>query len=111
MQKKRRLKKMVRESIIEELSQELQKEWVSDQLDKIAAHVIALGYRRRTNGSWIYDNSYEGRNKDIFVCSVCGHWQSSKKRSDNIFYMNYCPFCGARMDRPDTDRAIEIQKR
>lgn len=102
---------MVREMMVKELVDELKKNWFGEQLDAVGEYVIELGYRRERYGKWIYDESYTGKSKDVFVCSACGHWQSSKKRSDNIFYMNYCPFCGARMEKPEQDKTLTVYRK
>ncbi|MBQ8140605.1 MAG: hypothetical protein IJ038_02800 [Clostridia bacterium] len=55
------------------------------------------GARPALTGRWVLDASYRGKDKAVYRCSLCDHWQSAKKRQDKMFYMNYCPFCGARM--------------
>ncbi len=54
------------------------------------------------HGEWIEDKTYTGKDKKIYVCSHCNHWQSVKnhKQTNQIMYMLYCPFCGAKMDKP-----------
>ena len=54
------------------------------------------------HGEWIEDKTYMGKDKKIYVCSLCNHWQSVKnhRQTNQIMYMFYCPFCGARMDIP-----------
>lgn len=49
----------------------------------------------RKRGKWIMDKTYESKYKSRYICSICGHWQSVNKDSEQIHYMNYCPFCGA----------------
>lgn len=54
------------------------------------------------HGEWILDSTYTGKNKDIYVCSVCTHYQSFRKHHEpsmNPMSMRYCPSCGAKMDR------------
>jgi sarcosine oxidase delta subunit len=56
------------------------------------------------HGEWVFDTNYTGKHKEIWVCSVCNHYQykriGSGKRDnpDKMLYMFYCPFCGAKMD-------------
>lgn len=52
------------------------------------------------HGTWIKDNTYKNNNKAIYRCSVCNHWQAVKKdkHPNQINLMNYCSFCGAKMD-------------
>ena len=64
---------------------------------KAAEIAVDKGYRKYRRGSWLKDESYKGNNKEIYRCSECEHWQSTKKGDNKIFYMNYCPFCGSRM--------------
>ena len=68
---------------------------------RVAEHLAGKEYRRERYGSWFKDASYTGKNKAIYVCTVCEHWQSAKERDQKIFYMRYCPYCGARMKRPE----------
>ena len=57
------------------------------------------GVEPRATARWIHDDSYQGKDKDVYICSGCLHWQSVKKsKSDQIMYMKYCPFCGAKME-------------
>ena len=42
------------------------------------------------HGEWIYDHWCE------FKCSNCGHWSDSKPYKGRE---NYCPNCGAKMDK------------
>ena len=68
-----------------------------------AADVIAeRGYRRERNAAWVRDKEYASKNHVRWRCTDCGHWQSAKRHdvSEQIFYMNYCPFCGAKMKKP-----------
>ena len=102
---------MVREAMVRELVNELNKNWFGEQLEAVGAYVIDIGYRKVRRGKWVLDESYGGKNKDVFHCSACGHWQSSKKRDGNIFYMNYCPFCGALMEKPSIDNYLDLYKK
>ena len=49
----------------------------------------------RKRGKWEMDKTYESKRNSRYICSICGHWQSVNKDSEQIHYMNYCPFCGA----------------
>ena len=53
-------------------------------------------------GQWIEDKTYAANDKKVYFCSVCNHWQKAKnqKQLNQIMYMNFCPFCGAKMDIP-----------
>ena len=73
------------------------------QADKLAPeeraeYLVDHDVEVRARAQWVKDESYTGNNKDIYRCTNCGHWQSVKKRqSDQIMYMNACPFCEAKM--------------
>lgn len=56
----------------------------------------------KRRGEWIEDKSYSGKDKKIYYCSLCNHWQAIKnqRQLNQIMYMNYCPFCGAEMKKP-----------
>ena len=65
----------------------------------LATFLIERGFSFKEKARWRISTSYTGKNKDIYTCSLCGHWQSVKKaRSDQVMYMRYCPFCGAEME-------------
>lgn len=51
-------------------------------------------------GKWIYDHTYTGKQKEIYYCSRCNHYQYRRKSEQRkkMNYMMYCPFCGAKMD-------------
>lgn len=51
-------------------------------------------------GKWIYDHTYTGKQKEIYYCSRCNHYQSRSKSEQRkkMNYMMYCPFCGEKMD-------------
>ena len=85
--------------IIREMAAELFEGGIKSAAEAMSAAEAAFdkGYRKYRRGAWLRDESYRGKNKEIFRCSECGHWQSTKKGDKKIFYMNYCPFCGSRM--------------
>ena len=62
--------------------------------------LVEKGWRKETRGIWVKDESYVGKNKEHYVCSCCGNWQSVKKSLNKIYYMYFCPYCGSRMDAP-----------
>lgn len=63
-----------------------------------AEYLCRHGAEPREQAKWIKDETYTGNNKDIYACSRCLHWQSVKKmQKEQIMFMKYCPFCGARM--------------
>ncbi|MBE6547152.1 MAG: hypothetical protein E7668_06940 [Ruminococcaceae bacterium] len=87
--------------LINELKGELN---ISDKkLNRIIDHLVELEYRRERSGTWILDNHSATKKYVRWVCSSCAHWQSAQRHimSEQIFYMNYCPFCGAQMTLPD----------
>lgn len=85
-----------------ELADELRGTLSERKLSKAVDVLIALEYRKERHGAWIFDGSYTGKKFVRYVCTACNHWQSAQKHviSEQIFYMNYCPFCGAQMDKP-----------
>lgn len=51
-------------------------------------------------GEWVRDTSYTGKNKEIYYCSSCNHYQSNRRNREpsiSAFHMRFCPSCGARM--------------
>lgn len=54
------------------------------------------------HGEWVEDKSNSSQSKKVYYCSLCNHWQATKnqRQLNQIMYMNYCPYCGARMDKP-----------
>ena len=66
--------------------------------ERAAEIVVSDGWRKVPVGVWKRDGDCQSLTKDVFICSVCGRWQSAKKRSDKMFYMKFCPHCGAEMD-------------
>ena len=64
----------------------------------IGEFLFENGVEPRESGKWI-KSDYNGKSKVIFFCSCCNHYQSVRKtKSDQVMYMKYCPFCGARME-------------
>lgn len=64
-----------------------------------AEFLFEHGLEERANAKWLRDKTYQGKDKDVFICNACLHWQSVKKlKPDQVLYMKYCPFCGARME-------------
>lgn len=80
-----------------------------DRADLIAEQVHTLGYRKERIGVWVRDESYRGRAKELFRCSVCNHWQTVKRRdfAEKLRYMIYCPYCGARLHTPMEESPCE----
>ena len=64
----------------------------------LATFLLERGVYFKEKARWKISSSYQGKNKDIYTCSRCGHWQSVKKSSDQVMYMKFCPFCGAKME-------------
>lgn len=71
--------------------------------------MLEAEYRKERHGEWLPDTSFESKKFVRWICSRCEHWQSAANYGmpDKIFYMNYCPFCGAKMDKPEQDREQE----
>ncbi|MBE6546331.1 MAG: hypothetical protein E7668_02675 [Ruminococcaceae bacterium] len=87
--------------LIDELREELE---VSDgELERIVDRLVDSEYRKERHGAWIFDDHYTSHKYVRWVCSACTHWQSAQRHimSEQIFYMNYCPFCGSQMDKPE----------
>lgn len=81
-----------------------------DQMGGIVSLMVELEYRKERHGAWVLDEERSSKKLLRWSCTACGHWQSSRRndRSEQIFYMNYCPFCGSQMDKPARERAEEI---
>ena len=62
----------------------------------LARYLVDHGVRGWGVAKWQSDTSYAGKNKAIYRCSACGHYQSAKLRAEKMMYMRYCPFCGRR---------------
>lgn len=80
------------------------------QLCSVVSLVVELEYRKERHGAWVLDDERSSKKFLRWRCTACGHWQSSRRndRSDQIFYMNYCPFCGSQMDKPERERDFGI---
>ena len=54
-------------------------------------------YELQKQGKWIKADSqqYFRKHYPYFTCSACGYRKDSQKK------WNYCPQCGARMDKDD----------
>ena len=72
-----------------------------ETIEGCVEHLMADGYRKERYAEWEIDESYQGKQKVIYKCTRCGHWQSAKKNEDKVMYMNFCPFCGALMRKPE----------
>ena len=67
--------------------------------DKRPGFLLSEGLEPKEKARWIHDDSYKAQAKAVYLCSACLHWQAVKKlRSDQVMYMKYCPFCGAKME-------------
>lgn len=69
-----------------------------EQAQELAEHIIALDYRKERYCEWVRDESYTGKDKEIFVCSACNRYQSIKKSvsREKLKYLRFCPVCGAK---------------
>lgn len=91
----------------DELYEKLKDEGIRPtEAKKVVELIVSEGYRKERYAEWNQDDSYIGKSKIVYKCSLCDHWQSEKRRdvSEQIFYMNYCPFCGAKMNKPPRKR-------
>ena len=72
-------------------------------VEKLAARAVELEYRKERHAAWEKCEDFESKKYVRWKCSACSHWQSAQKHdvTEQIFYMNYCPFCGAQMDKPE----------
>lgn len=70
------------------------------EIENILSEIPDADVERIRHGSWIKDNSYKNKNKSIYRCSVCNRWEAVKKDKHpcQVYFMNYCFFCGAKMD-------------
>ena len=101
MDQEHELKRAYREEKTKELADILSEVTTlsEEECRAAAAAMFARYYRKERFGAWIRDDSYHNRDKAIYYCTCCNHWQSVK-RGNQIQFMNYCPLCGARMDKP-----------
>lgn len=69
------------------------------QIKELTDSASEANVRDKIEGEWVEDKTYFGKDKKIFHCSRCNHWQSAKRRAaiNQLMYMNFCPFCGAEM--------------
>ncbi len=53
------------------------------------------------HGEWVEDKSSSSQSKKVYYCSLCNHWQATKnqRQLNQIMYMNYCPYCGAKIHK------------
>ena len=80
--------------VLELLRQAHQLDHESDQAEYLVDH----GLEPREEAEWVFDQSYTGKNKKIYVCSGCNHWESlSISKPSSIFFKKYCPTCGRKM--------------
>lgn len=101
---------MLREKLSDSLRRDLIKAGISaDTARRCARAAAELGWRKPCHGEWIRDVSYTGKSKKVYHCSLCGHWQTGRRYSfdDNLFYMQFCPYCGAQMRVRDEKGAEE----
>ena len=89
---------------VEALVADMQKVCYARELETVkrcAEMAVTCGWRKERHGEWVKDNTYEGKQKEIYTCSCCGHYEAIKKGNDKLRYMNYCPDCGALMKKPE----------
>jgi len=95
-----------REERIAELTDELGNVLPKRKTNAVAELLADNEYRKERFGTWLPDTSFESKKFVRWICSACNHWQSANRTDgmrDKIFYMNYCPFCGAQMEKPERD--------
>lgn len=90
-------KERLREVICEVLRGRMlvsEQEKLADELcERIAEHEGEI----RGQAMWVLDTSFEGKKREIYRCTNCGHWQSRHAQREDkkkIMYMKYCPYCG-----------------
>lgn len=54
------------------------------------------------HGEWAVDTIYPSGVKK-FHCSVCGQERTVHEKYEGVFRQNYCPNCGAKMDKGEAD--------
>ena len=62
-----------------------------------ARYLIEHGVRCWGTARWVLEKTYEGKDKVMYRCSACGHYQTAKKRNNKMLYMRHCPYCGRRI--------------
>ena len=55
----------------------------------VADVLVNAGYRKQSEGKWIWTESGEADCEKYWVCSVC--------KEHDFVKTNYCPSCGAKM--------------
>ena len=90
---------------IDELTDELRNTVPTRKLSGVVDVLVENEYRKERHGTWMRDVSFKSKKLVHWICSACNHWQASAnyQTSNQIFYMNYCPFCGAQMEKPDRE--------
>lgn len=73
------------------------------KVSKSVELLIKNGYRAERYGEWRHCPERTSKRSVWWMCSACEHWQITKHNdiSGKICYMNYCPFCGAKMKKPE----------
>ncbi len=66
-------------------------------MGSVASSPAREKYLRERYGEWIKDGADGGKNKDVYICSVCGHYETVKKNGGGLKGMSYCHACGAAM--------------
>lgn len=89
----------------DELTESLRGKVPTRKLSGVVDVLVENEYRKERHGTWMRDVSFENKKFVRWICSECNHWQSAQRHiiSEQIFYMNYCPFCGAQMEKPERE--------
>ena len=68
-----------------------------EQAQNVAEHLAVLHYRKERFCQWVLDESYQGKDKELYICSACNRYQAIKKSrsKQKLKYMKFCPVCGA----------------
>lgn len=81
--------------------------WVKHNADQAcSAFKDKSKYVEQKQGRWKYDKNYTGKNKDVWICSNCGHRCSLRKNQEGYTGMTneeimkehkkWCPNCGSK---------------
>lgn len=68
-----------------------------EQAERCAEYLVDNDYRKERFCEWVRDGTYEGKDKEIYVCSACNRYQTVKKsqKQSRLKYLRFCPVCGA----------------
>ena len=86
---------MSKEKQIEELTNELVFTSNYGTYNAVANYLVNKGYRKQSEGEWVWKMKIEPQAQNRLYCSVCDEECLGK----NNYYVNsnFCPYCGAKM--------------